>query len=529
MAATLRAGAGSTGPAVADEALEEERAWAAALLEQERAAMSMALAAVAVLFPAYAALDWWVEPGLAPGFRWPRAVVTVIAALSWLRLRGPPDLWLHRALTALTWLSAALVVAFFLSRVEHHTQYAIGFSLLFWGAGLLALWTWRLTALCFSVALLAYGASVATNPHVDLATTFGVGAYVFSAALLAVAATFVRRELERRSFLSSRSQARANRALAEALESVRVSEEQLRQAHESLKVETTSRQQMEVELRQAQKLEAVGRLASGIAHEINTPVQFVSDSVHFLKDGLGDLAGLVERYHAVLDAAADGPHAPLVQAARDAEAEADLDYLLERMPQAATRALEGLGRVAVIVKSMKEFAHPGAKEKSPVDLNRAIQSTLVIARNEYKYVAELVTSYGELPPVECLVADVNQVVLNLVVNAAHAIGDVVKGTDRKGTIRVETRQEGDFVQVSVSDTGTGIPTDVQQRVFDPFFTTKELGRGTGQGLAIARSVVVDKHQGELTFETTPGQGTTFHVRLPISARHAPAPLERRAA
>jgi signal transduction histidine kinase len=210
--------------------------------------------------------------------------------------------------------------------------------------------------------------------------------------------------------------------------------------------------------------------------------------------------------------------ADAVRDADEAARAADLPYLVENVPKAFDRALDGLERVATIVRSMKEFAHPDSREMAPVDLNRAVAATLSVANNEYKYVAELETDYGEIPPVTCHVGDVNQVVLNILVNAAHAIGDVVGGTDRKGRIHVRTRQEGDAVVVSISDTGPGIPEAVREHIFDPFFTTKEVGKGTGQGLAIARSVVVEKHGGHLEFDTEAGKGTTFHIRLPIAGK-----------
>ncbi|MBK7859802.1 MAG: hypothetical protein IPJ65_14505 [Archangiaceae bacterium] len=177
--------------------------------------------------------------------------------------------------------------------------------------------------------------------------------------------------------------------------------------------------------------------------------------------------------------------------------------------------------MATLVRSMKEFAHPGQLEKAPADLNRALSTTLTIACNEYKLVAEVETDLGELPPVMCLVGELNQAFLNLIVNAAHAIGDAVHGTERKGRIRVETRRSGESVVVRISDTGPGIPAHVRDRIFEPFFTTKEVGKGTGQGLSIARNAVVDKHGGSLTFETELGAGTTFIVRLPISGAAAP--------
>jgi signal transduction histidine kinase len=282
-------------------------------------------------------------------------------------------------------------------------------------------------------------------------------------------------------------------------------------------LDVTDQRRLENELAQAQKLESVGRLAAGVAHEINTPVQFVSDSVSFVREAMDDLSQIVDKYRDLRTATEKGANvAEAAKAAEEAEDDADLDYILENAPVALDRARDGLGRVAAIVRSMKEFAHPDRKEMSQSDINQAIQSTLVIASNEYKYVAEIETAFEIIPPVNCYAGEVNQVVLNLIVNAAHAIGDVVRGTDKKGKIRVGTRVLGDHVEIAITDTGKGIPVDVRSRIFDPFFTTKEVGKGTGQGLAIARNVVVDKHGGTLHFETEVGQGTTFYIRLPIN-------------
>jgi PAS domain S-box-containing protein len=279
----------------------------------------------------------------------------------------------------------------------------------------------------------------------------------------------------------------------------------------------SDRDQMELDLRLAQKLEAVGQLAAGIAHEINTPTQFVGDTVRFLGDAFGDLAELLVAYEDLLVAAERGPlPSGLVARVRAAEDRADLDYLRARVPGAVERAEDGVQRVATIVRAMRDFAHPPTAQMAPVDLNAALRSTLVVASNEYKYVADLETELGELPPVVCDGGDMNQVFLNLVVNAAHAIVDANRATARRGTIRVRTVAEGDHVQVSVSDTGTGIAPEVADRIYDPFFTTKEVGRGTGQGLAIARQIVVERHGGTITFDTHRGRGTTFHVRLPIA-------------
>jgi PAS domain S-box-containing protein len=288
----------------------------------------------------------------------------------------------------------------------------------------------------------------------------------------------------------------------------------------------TERKKLELELRQAQKLESVGRLAAGVAHEINTPVQFVNDNVHFLRDGINDFAQVLGKYRSLHDAVVTGgAAADAALDAKQAEHEADLDYLLENMPSAVDRSLEGLQRVATIVRSMKEFAHPDRKEMSSVDLNQAIQSTLVIAKNEYKYVAVVDTEFDELPRVTCHVGDVNQVILNIIVNAAHAIGDVVAGSGDRGRITVRTRHDGEWVEIRIGDTGGGIAEAVRDRIFDPFFTTKDVGKGTGQGLAISRSVITEKHGGTLTFETELGVGTTFIVRLPIDGRPGAANQE----
>jgi PAS domain S-box-containing protein len=275
---------------------------------------------------------------------------------------------------------------------------------------------------------------------------------------------------------------------------------------------------MEVELRHAQKLEAVGRLAAGIAHEINTPIQFIGDIIRFLQNSFQDILALVAKYdEAGKEAATGSAVGAQVASLEDFREKIDWAYLRAEIPKATSQALDGVQRVATIVRAMKEFSHVDrSAEKTAADINKAIESTLIVARNEVKYVADVETDFGAIPSVICHLGDLNQVFLNLLVNAAHAIADASAGTDKKGRIRVKTVCEADFVVVSIEDTGTGIPESVRGKVFEPFFTTKEVGKGTGQGLALARAIVVEKHGGSLTFDTQLGKGTTFYVRLPVN-------------
>jgi PAS domain S-box-containing protein len=280
----------------------------------------------------------------------------------------------------------------------------------------------------------------------------------------------------------------------------------------------TERLSLEAQLGHSRKLEAVGQLAAGIAHEINTPIQYVGDNTRFLKQAFENLNQVFKQYEVLLESfKSEHGDNDLVQAVEAAVEEADLDYMKKEIPAAIEQTLEGVGRVAVIVRSMKEFSHPRIHEKTDANINTAIESTIIISRNEWKYVAEMETDLdASLPLVPCLPGEINQVLLNMIINGAHAIGDVVNnGSCEKGILRIKTCKIGDYAEITISDTGPGIPQKIQSRIFDPFFTTKEVGKGTGQGLAISHSVIVDKHLGELSFETEPGKGTTFTIRLPI--------------
>jgi len=283
-----------------------------------------------------------------------------------------------------------------------------------------------------------------------------------------------------------------------------------------LMIDVTEARRMVREMAQGQKLESVGRIAAGVAHEINTSVQFISDSVRFVRHALKDVPTSLADYRALAAGVLSGKDVlAAAKKASDTDEAADVDYFLKNAPDALDRALEGISRVGSIVRSMTEFAHPDSRQ-ADVDVNRSIRTTLNMARNEYKNVAELVTDFGEIPTVHCHAGDVNQVVLNLLLNAAHAIGDAVEGSGSRGRITVRTRLIGGFVEISIGDNGDGIPESVRSRIFEPFVTTKEVGRGTGQGLALSRGIVVEKLKGSLHFETETGKGTTFFIRLPVS-------------
>jgi PAS domain S-box-containing protein len=283
--------------------------------------------------------------------------------------------------------------------------------------------------------------------------------------------------------------------------------------------DVTEKIALERELNQAQKLEAIGQLAAGIAHEINTPIQYVGDNTRFLQEACDDLKKVLEGYAGLVAAvAATGGHAEARAHVATLTAEVDLDFLMEEIPSALEQTMEGVQRVSKIVRAMREFSHPGTDEKQAVDLNQALESTITVASNEWKYLAEMETDFDtDLPAVPCFPGEVNQVFLNLLINAAHAISDVTDGgKSGKGRITITTRATEQSVIVTIADTGTGIPSSVQDRIFDPFFTTKAVGKGTGQGLAIAHAVMVEKHHGSLRFDTSEGCGTTFIIELPLA-------------
>jgi two-component system NtrC family sensor kinase len=290
----------------------------------------------------------------------------------------------------------------------------------------------------------------------------------------------------------------------------------------------TEARRLEVELRQAQKLEAVGQLAAGLAHEINTPCQFIGDNAAYLGTALDDLGGVLGAYAEMVAAAESGDGvipAALVQGARRAEEAADLAYFREQTPQSVRAIGDGVRRIAEIVKAMKSFARTDWTDGASLDMNELLRSILTVAEHEVAAIAELEVDLAPLPPIAGHGGDLNQAIFNIVRNAVDAIAARAReggGGGAKGRLRVRSRAEAGGVTIAIADTGAGIPAAIQGRIFEPFFTTKEVGRGTGQGLAVAWSVIVERHGGRITFETAEGEGTTFLVHLPRRPHDAKA-------
>jgi PAS domain S-box-containing protein len=267
----------------------------------------------------------------------------------------------------------------------------------------------------------------------------------------------------------------------------------------------------DAEFHQESKLESLGRLSAGLAHEINSPIQFVGDNARFLEEAYEELIRVVGVYRGLLDTSNPIGWMERQERVREAESSIDFDYLQTEIPSAVAQTLEGIERVSTIVRAMKTFSHPGHQEQVPANLNEALAATVTVARHQIAEVADLDLQLADLPPVRCNIADLNQVFLNLIVNAADAIEE----SGRRGLITVATVVDGEDVVVRISDTGGGIPEDVRSKIFDPFFTTKDVGRGSGQGLPLARGIVQEGHGGSLTVESVPGQGSTFAVQIPI--------------
>jgi len=287
-----------------------------------------------------------------------------------------------------------------------------------------------------------------------------------------------------------------------------------------ISIDITQQKKLERDLAQAQKLESIGQLSAGIAHEINTPTQFIGDNVRFLNESMTEVFSVLQGLETRAGTGGVGGDELAKWLAL-----ADVAYLREEIPKALSQSLEGVARISKIVGAMKEFSHP-AIESTPHDLNRAIASTITVASNEWKYVADMHTDFdAALPPVTVMPGAFNQVILNILVNAAHAIAEANAGKPgARGAISVSTCKIDDWAEVRIQDSGTGIPEKIRDRIFDPFFTTKPVGKGTGQGLAIAHDVIVNKHKGTIAIETAPGQGTTFVIRIPIAGDEATATI-----
>ncbi|MFT5432267.1 MAG: two-component system NtrC family sensor kinase [Myxococcota bacterium] len=269
----------------------------------------------------------------------------------------------------------------------------------------------------------------------------------------------------------------------------------LKQALERLVDEHQRREAAQTELRMARQLEALGQLAAGVAHEINTPAQYVSDSVHFLKEAF-------EAIQPVLEGGVPDPNAA-----------DDLEFLAAEVPPALERASSGLMRITELVRALKELGHPDSDGPVEADVCSIVRNAAAVCKGEYRYVASVELDLPESAVISCYIGGLGQVLLNLIVNAAHAVGDAHHEPDT-GRIRLVVREEEAQLVIEVEDNGCGIPPDVQERMLNPLFTTKEVGRGTGQGLAIAYTIVSGRHKGRLTWTSEVGTGTTFRITLP---------------
>ncbi len=285
----------------------------------------------------------------------------------------------------------------------------------------------------------------------------------------------------------------------------------------SIHADITERKSLESQLLHAQKLESIGQLASGIAHEINTPAQYVSDNISFIQDEFQSIMGILKLFQSLLSKECPAMSWQQRRAEMSEALEAvEYDYVIEEIPNALEQTIEGLGRITHIVRAMKDFSHPGSGEKESIDLNQAIESTATVCSNRWKYASDLeMTLDPDLPIVSCHINEIKQVILNIIINAVDAIEARFNGTGKKGQIQISTKRAGRHVVIEIADNGGGIPQAIRHRIFDPFFTTKEVGKGTGQGLAISRDFIVQKHGGLLDCEVDAGNGTTFRILLPV--------------
>lgn len=313
-----------------------------------------------------------------------------------------------------------------------------------------------------------------------------------------------------------------HKQLLTEIEERKRTEQALKQSEQQLAY-ITEQKKIEAQHALSQKLQSVGELAAGIAHEINTPMQYIGDNTRFLQNAINDIIYdlLVDYKKLKNKAAAEKNFGLLVNQISNKEEELDVTYLLEEIPRAFEETLEGIGKVNKLVLAMKDFVHPGEKEMKFANINKAIEGTVTISRNEWKYVAELETDLEPgLPLVCCVIDEINQVLLNMILNAAQAIKEAPKSrTLTKGKITVTTKNDGDYVTILLSGNGIGIPKEMVNKIFEPFFTTKEVGKGTGQGLAIAYNIIATKHEGSIEVDSEVGKGTVFTIRLPINPKN----------
>jgi PAS domain S-box-containing protein len=280
----------------------------------------------------------------------------------------------------------------------------------------------------------------------------------------------------------------------------------------------TERVQLEKQLNQANKLESIGQLAAGIAHEINTPTQYVTDNITFLETTFASCFNVIQQCQDICNKPAKDITEKELTEMRTLISDTDIEFILEEIPAAITQSLEGLYRISTIVKAMKSFSHPSKGEMQLTTIPEAIETTITVARNEWRYVAELVTHYDDdLPQIMCIRDEINQVFLNLIVNAAHAIEEKTnKSNITNGEIKILVSKQENNIIIKVIDNGNGMSPAVKERIFDPFYTTKCVGKGTGQGLNLAYTVIVDRHKGKIEAHSIVGEGTTFMISLPIN-------------
>jgi signal transduction histidine kinase len=289
---------------------------------------------------------------------------------------------------------------------------------------------------------------------------------------------------------------RTRRKLEKREESLRRNLHELETAHQQLKA-------MSSQLLQSEKLASIGQLAAGVAHEINNPIGFVNSNLTTLNKYVNELFKIVDLY-ALLEIAAQPDHLQLLKQAKQ---QVDLDFIRQDIFDLLDESIEGISRVQRIVKDLRDFSHPSESEWHKVNLQDLLESTLNVAWSEIKLKAEVIKDYADLPMVECLPSQINQVLLNLMINAAQAI-------EKSGQITLKTRREDDWVSIAISDSGCGIPSNYVEKIFDPFFTTKPIGKGTGLGLYISYGIIV-KHGGRIEVHSEMGNGSTFTIYLPI--------------